>query len=214
MRLEGIRLNQNSLLGSTLPQGDDLPLVLVAQTSDGHVVTYFSERLSVEFRDGLFACANQIEFPNVDAILKLFNSHDIQPEVGHFETYVFPEHFAMMDVTRVKCFHKDDPKVKDFGFDNFADQVYAVEDGSAILSACVSVRHDSESAESWVFTALEHRRKGLGQLVVAAWAKSILLAGIVPFYSHRIQNIASAKLANKLGLIPAFEEISISMKKS
>ncbi len=214
MRLEGKRLNQNGLMESFLPQGDDLPLVLVAQTFDEHTIAYFSERMSPELLERLSACANQINFPNVDTLLKILYSYDIQPEEGHYKTYVFPEHYAQIKINRVNCFSKDDPKVKAFGFDKLADQVYAIEDRGVILSACVAVRQNSESAESWVFTAPEHRRKGLGQLVVMAWAKGMLHAGIVPFYSHKIQNVASAKLANRLGLIPVFEEIAIHVKKA
>jgi hypothetical protein len=40
----------------------------------------------------------------------------------------------------------------------------------------------------------------------------MMQAKLVPFYSHKLENIASAGLANKLGLIPIFEEIVIEKK--
>ncbi len=107
------------------------------------------------------------------------------------------------------CFQRDDPRIQNFGFDQLADQVYAVEQADVILSACVSVRQNAKCAEAWVFTACEQRGRGLAQLAVAAWAKHVMQDGIVPFYSHKIDNTASAHLANKLGLIPVFEEIGI-----
>jgi hypothetical protein len=48
-----------------------------------------------------------------------------------------------------------------------------------------------------------------GKQVVRAWARSLLEAGKVPFYSHKIENRASANLARRLGLQPVFEEIAI-----
>jgi predicted GNAT family acetyltransferase len=107
------------------------------------------------------------------------------------------------------CFQRDDPKIKSFGFDQLADKVYAVEQDGVILSACVSVRQNAKCAESWVFTASEHRGRGLAQLAVTAWAKNVMQDGIIPFCSHKIDNTASANLANKLRLIPVFEEIGI-----
>ena len=56
-------------------------------------------------------------------------------------------------------------------------------------------------------TAQNERGKGLGTIVVSRWASEMLRAGIVPFYSHAIDNIPSARLAKRLGLIPMFEEI-------
>jgi len=38
----------------------------------------------------------------------------------------------------------------------------------------------------------------------------LMNAGKVPFYSHKVENVASASLARKLGLQPVFEEISIA----
>jgi predicted GNAT family acetyltransferase len=87
-----------------------------------------------------------------------------------------------------------------------------VEAGGVILSACVSIRQNTECAEAWLFTAAEHRRKGLAQLVVTAWARDMMKAKLGPFYSHKLENIASVRLANKLGLVPVFEEIVIEKK--
>jgi hypothetical protein len=48
-----------------------------------------------------------------------------------------------------------------------------------------------------------------GKQVVRAWARSLLEAGKVPFYSYKIENRALAGLAWRLGLQPVFEEIAI-----
>jgi predicted GNAT family acetyltransferase len=53
----------------------------------------------------------------------------------------------------------------------------------------------------------EYRHQGFAQRVVSAWAMRLISVGKVPFYSHKIQNIASTNLAKRLGLQPVFEEI-------
>lgn len=212
MRLEGLGLTQHNLLAALQPNGNDPPLVLLAQIPDGQTVTYVSQALPRELQEELGTRLNEVRFPDVEVILNLLRAYEIQPQVEHSKTYVFPERYAEAEVSGVKCWPKDDPRIEDFGFTGFADQVYAVEAGGAILSACVSVRQNTECAEAWLFTAAEHRRKGLAHLVVTAWAKDMMKAKLIPFYSHKLENIASARLANKLGLIPVFEEIVIEEK--
>ncbi|MCX5971047.1 MAG: GNAT family N-acetyltransferase [Coprothermobacterota bacterium] len=191
------------------PASDDHPLVIIAQTTDGRTVTYLHERLPIELRDRLCARRSQISFPDVDAWLYLLDLDRLQYKVAHSKTYVFPQHYIEADTGRITCFQEDDPKMKCFGFDKLADEVYAVEYDGVIMSTCVSIRQNADSAESWVFTKPEYRRRGLARLVVAAWAKNAIQNGIIPFYSHEIDNTTSAGLASKLELIPVFEEIGI-----
>ena len=110
----------------------------------------------------------------------------------------------------VMCSSKHDPKIKTFGFDGFAENVYAIEQDDNIVSACVSTRENEQCAEAWVYTDPAFRNQGLAQRVVNAWAGSLIAVGKVPFYSHNIENTASATLASKLGLLPVFEEIAIT----
>lgn len=212
MRLEGLGLTQHNLLTAFQPKGHDPPPVFLAQTPDGQTVTYISQALPRELQEALVTCLDEVRFPDVEVILNLLRAYDIQPQVEHSKTYLFPERYAEAEVSGVKRWPKDDPRIEDFGFAGFADQVYVVEAGGAILSACVSARQNTECAEAWLFTAAEHRRKDLAQLVVTAWARDMMKAKLIPFYSHKMENIASARLANKLGLIPVFEEIVIEKK--
>jgi GNAT acetyltransferase len=209
MELEGKGLSQDGLITRLSPDSDDFPLVLLAQTSDRQTVAYFSDTLPFKLRRALAICTSKREFPSIEVLLEPIRSYGIQPKVGHYKTYVFPDQYATLESKIVKCLPKGDPKVEGFGFSGFADTVYAIEEGEKVLSACVSVRQNSECAEAWVFTSPDHGRKGLAQRVVGAWARGMLDESILPFYSHEIDNIASAKLANRLGLIPVFEEIGI-----
>jgi predicted GNAT family acetyltransferase len=99
--------------------------------------------------------------------------------------------------------------VKDFGFDGLADEVYAVERNGALAAACVSTHENEDCGEAWVYTRPEYRKQGLAQKAVRGWASGLMNTVKVPFYSHKIENVASANLARKLGLLPAHEEITI-----
>ena len=109
----------------------------------------------------------------------------------------------------VKCFAQDDPKIVTFGFNGLADKVFAIEQKGMILSACVSSRQNSTSAEAWVFTHSDYRRKGLAQQVATTWARNMQKEGLTPFYSHNIENTNSALLAKRLNLIKVFEQTII-----
>jgi predicted GNAT family acetyltransferase len=98
------------------------------------------------------------------------------------------------------------------GFDSFTEDVFAIEQNGTLVSACVSTRENQECGEAWVYTIAEYRHRGCAQKVVKAWARSLMDAGKVPFYSHKMENEASASLARKLGLRPVFEEISITSR--
>jgi predicted GNAT family acetyltransferase len=76
------------------------------------------------------------------------------------------------------------------------------------------VREDEFCAESWVITAPEQRGKGLATAAVSLWAAETLKTEKIPFYSHALTNIPSARLAGKLGLIPIFEEVVLEKAES
>jgi hypothetical protein len=192
--------------------GEELPLILVAQLSNEIQVAYVNESLPAELQNEIMQCP--AKFTNLGPWLDILRRNQIRFEVGHYKTYIFPPTFTTS--SEVHCLSRDDPGVKAFGFDGLADEVYAVERKDKIVSACVSTRENKACGEAWVFTDPAYRNQGFAGKVVFAWARSLMAAGKVPFYSHEIQNIASANLARKLGLLPVFEEISvnpISVKK-
>lgn len=209
LRLEGKALaSPHSLRQVEVVPDEELPLMLIAQLCSGELVRYYDETLPADLHTELSAAI--FEFPGIDPLLNILERHRIQTEVGHYKTYVFP---SLPDMAPgVRCLSKHDRRVKAFGFDGFAEQVYGVEQNGDLASACVSVRENRACGEAWVYTAPEYRRHGFAQQAVRAWANSLLGAGKVPFYSHTIKNEASATLARKLGLLPMFEEITIRQK--
>jgi RimJ/RimL family protein N-acetyltransferase len=77
--------------------------------------------------------------------------------------------------------------------------VAIIVDGLAV-ALCASVRISSTAHEAGVETASFHRRKGYAVKVVSAWAGAVKAIGAVPLYSTSIENIASQKVAARLGL--------------
>jgi RimJ/RimL family protein N-acetyltransferase len=186
--------------------GEEMPLMLLAQLANHELVAYYDEALPPALQKELSGV--HIEFPKVEPLLNVLQPHHLPVEVGHYKTYVFPSQPA--GDAGVLCLSKHDPRVKNFEFDGFANEVYGIVSDGKVVSACVSTRENENCGEAWVYTAPEYRKHGFAQRAVNAWAGSLLEAGKIPFYSHAIKNEASANLARKLGLLPVFEEITIT----
>ncbi|HLO14067.1 MAG TPA: GNAT family N-acetyltransferase [Anaerolineales bacterium] len=207
MQLEGKEIfNECRIRQVEVVPDEELPLMLIAQLVSQESLVYFGETILHDLQKKLNATS--IDFPNVDPLLDILKLHNIPFEIGHYKTYMFP--LQPIKDADVKCLSKHDSKVKAFGFDGFAEQVYAIECNESIISACVSTRENEKCGEAWVYTTPECRKRGFAQKVVNAWARDLIGAGKVPFYSHRIENMASASLARKLDLQAVFEEICIT----
>jgi predicted GNAT family acetyltransferase len=73
-----------------------------------------------------------------------------------------------------------------------------------------SSRENESAAEAWVRTLPAYRRRGLARRVTAAWATHAWAQGKVPFYSHRMDNLASQRAARTLGLAPFIVDAAYS----
>lgn len=211
MRLEGRAVvNACSVRQVEVVPDEELPLMLIAQLANQDLIVYYEEALSPDLQQELAACLSAIEFPRVDPILDILQSHNIQSDLGHYKTSIFPSRPAKDD--EVICLLKHDSRVKAFGFDGFAERVYAIEQDGVLVSACVSTRENEKCGEAWVYTIPDYRNQGLAQKVVSAWARCLMAAGKVPFYSHQMENAASANLAGKLRLRAVFEEMTLTQR--
>jgi hypothetical protein len=206
LRLEGKEVIKERFLRQVEPvPGEELPLILIARLENQELALYYDETIAGDLQTDV--AAQSIEFSNVEPLFDILQNHSLQFEVEHYKTYIFPSHPAS-DVD-VAYLSKLDSKVKAFGFGDLAEIVYAIERGGILVSACVSTRQNEDCGEAWVYTTPEYRHQGFAQKVVNAWARSLIDAGKIPFYSHAIENTASANLARKLRLQPVFEEIVI-----
>jgi RimJ/RimL family protein N-acetyltransferase len=213
LRLEGKEVvNENLLRQVEAVPGEDMPLMILGFLATQDLVAFYDESLPAGLIQKLNDRLPAVKFPNVDLIVSLLQSHGFKLEVSHYKTYIFPAHDQTSSFREVRPYAKHEPKVQEFGFDNFAEEVYALEQVGRIVSACVSSRENKQCAEAWVYTDANYRNQGLAGQVVRAWAWRMNQAGKVPFYSHKIENTASASLAAKLGLVPVFEEVIISYK--
>ncbi len=70
----------------------------------------------------------------------------------------------------------------------------------AIVSICFCARLGERGAEAGVWTDPDHRRRGHAAAVTAAWAREVAAEGKVPFYSTSSANVASQRVARRLGL--------------
>lgn len=209
--LEGkVVIHDNLLRQVEVVPDEEMPLVVIASLSSQELVVYYDEALPPEIRDGLGKQVRSVDFPNINPIITVLHQRYLKLEIGRFKTYTFPERYKDLIFDEVIQFHNADPKVQAFGFDGLAEQIHAVERDGKIVSACVSAKENDRCGEAWVTTDSEYRHQGFGQKVVGAWAGSLLAMNKVPFYSHKIDNLASAQLAKRLGLEPAFEEIVIA----
>ena len=209
MRLEGKQIFNECLIRQVeVVPGEGVPLMLIAQLASEERIVYYDESLSSELLKELAATIISIEFPAIYPVFAVLKKQKLQFDVGHYKTYVFPS--ILVKNMDVQCFSKDNEKVKAFGFDGFAEQVYVIEREGNVVSACVSTRENDKCGEAWVYTAPEYRNQGFAQNVVNTWAGSLMNVGKTPFYSHKIDNVASANLARRLKLQPVFEEISIT----
>ena len=198
MRLEGKALVNEPLMRQIeVVPDEEMPFMLITQLEHKELIAYYDEALSSDLQKELSANFFDIEFPKVDSLLNVLRSRNIQFEVGHYKTYIFP-----MQPTKdrnVICSSKHDPKVKAFGFDGFAENAFAIERDDNIVSACVSTRENEKCGEAWVYTDPAYRNQGFAQKAVNAWAGSLMDMGKIPFYSHKLENTASANLARKQG---------------
>lgn len=84
----------------------------------------------------------------------------------------------------------------------------AMVDGLAV-SICFCSRIPGQATEAGLETAPAYRGRGLAGLAVAGWAAAVRQRGWRPLYSTAWQNLASQRVAHKLGLVCYGEDWSI-----
>jgi len=77
-----------------------------------------------------------------------------------------------------------------------------------VVSEAWSSRRTDVAAELAVETLLEYRQRGYARQVCAAWASHQLTLGRTAFYSHDLENTASAALARSLGVRHFMDNVS------
>ena len=84
---------------------------------------------------------------------------------------------------------------------NSSQPYLAVIEDSQAVSICRSVRSSSRAHEAGVDTLVDYRRRGYATSVVAAWAIAVRALNRIPLYSTSWDNVASQRVAQRLGLV-------------
>jgi hypothetical protein len=82
-------------------------------------------------------------------------------------------------------------------------------DGAA-AAVCASVRFPGDATEAGVETHPAFRGRGHAATATAAWARAVRARGILPLYGTSWRNLASQRVAAKLGLVRAAASFAIA----
>jgi GNAT superfamily N-acetyltransferase len=94
-----------------------------------------------------------------------------------------------------------DPRLPDWVRGHFTGSAWVVTgEDDRVLTTAVLKRYDERLREISVGTAKEARGRGLARAVVAAAALAVLAEGRAVLYNHDLDNVASAKVAESVGL--------------
>ena len=84
-----------------------------------------------------------------------------------------------------------------------------VVDGAAV-AVCASVRFPGEATEAGVETHAAFRGRGHAATATAAWARAVRARGMLPLYGTSWRNVASQRVAAKLGLVRVAASLGIA----
>lgn len=79
----------------------------------------------------------------------------------------------------------------------------------AAVAVCACARRPGAASEAGVETHPDFRGRGHAVTVTAAWARALRERGVIPLYSTSSANVASQRVAAKLGLIQVGKSASI-----
>ncbi len=167
------------------PGSSEQAYYLVYQHSQGWQA-FFNRSIPQALREKLLAIGPQAAFEHPNAVISLIDQ-GYQTCKGGGEVF-WSGYFTSQ------------PDPAEFPLARAVDTSWVILDGGEVVCRAISVRQDEHCAEVYVETSPAYRKRGYGRQAVAAWAYAILQRGRVPFYSHKVQNTASAALAQSLGV--------------
>ncbi|MFX0114381.1 MAG: GNAT family N-acetyltransferase [Candidatus Hodarchaeota archaeon] len=177
---------QGDIIPVPCPNPDDIARLMVLKYDDDYAVFFRYDFPSV-FRSSLAALLPKTLFTEHERVQAILSHHKPCLKVWIGKSFIFP------DQLRERSF----PDVVKLAEENSFAMIV---DGE-IASSCSSSRENDSAAEAWVFTEPNHRKRGFGKQVTAAWAQFFLEQGKIPFYSYHVGNSASEGIARSLGLI-------------
>jgi GNAT superfamily N-acetyltransferase len=160
---------------------DELSSVMAAHLTSGEYLAYFHRDLRESLLSRLRALTAQQIYTDESAVLAILG---IAGPAWRGRTSVFTRSYDPNECPLVAP-HRDR---------------FVVEVAGVVAAEAWSSRSTDRAAELAVETRPEFQRRGYGRQVCAAWANEQRSAGRIAFYSHSVENSASAALARSLGV--------------
>jgi GNAT superfamily N-acetyltransferase len=137
-------------------------------------------------------------------LIEALEAHASVEQVWCGPAYRMPEDTGL-EVASTVPVNQDNAQLLEHGFAGWLADVShrqpfmaVVEDGRA-AAVCASVRISPAVHCAGVETHADYRRRGYALRAVAGWARAVRALGATPFYSTAWGNIASQRVASRLG---------------
>lgn len=169
-----------------LPGADpqEIPRIIVWKHRDGYL-TYFHHDLPPTIRERLSRLDPERALRDPEAVKQVLSSEDPICNVWAGRGCIF---------ARI-------PDPSEFPDAVLHEGCYVILQGGKPVAWAWSQARNERAAELAVEVLPEHRRRGYGRQVAAAWAHHVMHQGRVAFFSHVHGNAASQALAASLGVV-------------
>jgi RimJ/RimL family protein N-acetyltransferase len=137
--------------------------------------------------------------------LEILATHSLVKGVWNEQAFAFPDVLEPAVASEVMQITQDNADLLRGGFDNWladiskAQPFIAVVQNGRAVSLCATVRITPHAHECGIETLPDHRGRGLAGQAAAMWAVEVRKIGATPLYSTLWDNIASQRVAAKLG---------------
>ena len=196
------------------PDGDGKPAprFFFGYTNEGSICRFrhdLPDNVVAQLKEVAAAEPMPINSQKISSVHRQFNeilqSHAPIERVWVGPAYRFPEHIA--PPTNVVRLSRANAELLKGDFAKIVSELdssqpyLAVIEDSQVVSICRSVRSSPRAHEAGVDTLVGYRRRGYATSVVAAWALAVRVLNRTPLYSTSWDNVASQRVARRLGLV-------------
>ena len=177
--------NQIDSNGDLRPRpGKDSALLVVSHHATGYA-TFFRHDLPPGIRRQIAALPPEVALDDHQAVCQILAQHTPCDDVFAGRGYYFAR----------------PPSQETFPDALFQNGCYVILVNGTPVSWAWTADQSKRAAELAVETDANHRRCGYARQVAAAWANHVIGEGKVAFYSYERSNVASAALAQCLGVV-------------
>jgi RimJ/RimL family protein N-acetyltransferase len=211
----------NRIVQLNVPGGTEAPRFVLGRTAEGHVRRYRQD-LPDDLVAELESLCGQERKPDppdrmpdhLDDYVRLLEAHAPVTQV-----WSGPAWWVSLDDDASGGSIAITPK--DVGhlrgsMDDWVDDVpqmqpmHAVVEGGKAVSICATVRFTDRALAAGVETVEAWRGRGIASRVVSDWARKVHVMGKIPLYSTTWENVASQRVAAKLGLVQIGVDFQVS----